>query len=421
MNARTQRAEIPNVNDDLAGARDVIIDWFINEAWKHRHPHPLIKGTCERLIAAGVPIYVFNAWVMTLHPDYFGVVHAWRDTEAEIKTNIGNHKVWNTPLVQNSPLTVIREGACAIRRKLCDPAWPREYQVLEDYADEGATDYAAMRLPSRRYKHNMVSIGTKRPGGFTTAELSLVDALLPYMARLTDIQALDFLATTLLDTYVGKDAGHEIMVGNIQRGDTHTIRAVIWLCDLRDFTTLSDTMPGAELIALLNDYFDCVGKPVRARGGEILKFIGDAMLAIFRIANEDELASACENALAAADEAQGLLGEMNEARLKASEHPIAFGIGLHVGDVMYGNIGVADRLDFTVIGPAVNLAARIEGLCRELGQTIILSEEFAQASGSEFESLGKHKLKGLVESRRVFAPRATSAEAKRKTIFRTGA
>ncbi|MCZ6863146.1 MAG: adenylate/guanylate cyclase domain-containing protein, partial [Alphaproteobacteria bacterium] len=258
-------------------------------------------------------------------------------------------------------------------------------------------------------------------GGFTTAELSLVDALLPYMARLTDIQALDFLATTLLDTYVGKDAGHEIMVGNIQRGDTHTIRAVIWLCDLRDFTTLSDTMPGAELIALLNDYFDCVGKPVRARGGEILKFIGDAMLAIFRIANEDELADACKNALEAADEAQGLLGEMNEARRKAGEHPIAFGIGLHVGDVMYGNIGAADRLDFTVIGPAVNLAARIEGLCRELGQTVILSEEFAQASGSDFESLGKHKLKGLAESRQVFAPRAAAGEAKRKTKAETRA
>jgi len=403
------KLSLPNVNEDYEAARAAIVDWYVNEAWQLTHPHALVRETCHRLNAAGVPIYVFNAWVMTLHPNYFGVVHAWEQGSDEITTRLGSHENWNTPMVQNTPLAVVRDdGASAIRRKLCDPAWPVEYPVLNDYAEAGATDYVAMRLPVSGKSFHMISTATRQPGGFTTAELALIDALTPHMARLTDIQALHYLSTTLLETYVGKDAGRRIMVGNIRRGSVETIRAVIWLCDMRDFTTLSDTLPGERLISLLNDYFDCVGPPVRERGGEILKFIGDAMLAIFRFDGEAGRTEACRHALEAAREAIGHVDALNARRGEAGEKPIGVGIALHLGDVMYGNIGAADRLDFTVIGPAVNLAARIEGLCRPLGERVLMSEAFAQASGGVHKSLGSHALKGVEREQAVYAPADTA-------------
>jgi adenylate cyclase len=396
---------IPDVNDDFDAARAALVEWYVNEAWRLTHPHSLVRETCRRLNAAGVPIYVFNAWVMTLHPNYFGVVHAWEQGSDEITTRVGSHENWNTPTVQNTPLAAVRDdGASAIRRKLCDPAWPMDYPVLQEYAENGATDYVAMRLPASGKSFYMISTATRQPGGFTTAELALIDALTPYMARLTDIQALRYLSTTLLETYVGTDAGHRIMVGNIRRGSVETIRAVIWLCDMRDFTRLSDTLPGEKLVALLNDYFDCVGPPVRERGGEILKFIGDAMLAIFRFDDDAARTAACENALAAARDAVARIDELNASRKDAAEKRIDVGIALHLGDVMYGNIGAADRLDFTVIGPAVNLAARIEDLCRPLGERVLMSEAFAKASGGAHKALGAHELKGLEMAQMVYAP-----------------
>ncbi len=409
MIARTDRTAIPNANDDLAGARDMIIDWFVNEAWRITSPKKLIAETCRWLLKAGVPMVRFNVFMFTLHPDFFGVLHQWSSKTGKVESRQGRHEVLKTRMFQDSPIRILESGASAMRRRLDAPGFVADYPILDEYKDAGATDYVLMALRFSNGSPNAITFTTERKGGFSTAELQLVGELLPYMARLAEVQSVTYLATTLLDTYVGKDAGGKVMVGNIRRGSVETIRAVVWLCDLRDFAILSEQMSGEALIGLLNDYFDCVGRPVRQRGGEILKFIGDAMLAIFRIANEDELDSACSNALEAADEAQGLLATMNEARRKAGEPPVAVGIGLHVGDVMYGNIGAADRLDFTVIGPAVNLAARIEGLCRELGRPVILSKEFAQASGAESESLGKHKLKGLAGNREVFAPRAAGA------------
>ena len=409
MIARTDRTAIPNANDDLAGARDMIIDWFVNEAWRITSPKKLIAETCRWLLKAGVPMVRFNVFMFTLHPDFFGVLHQWSGKTGKVESRQGRHEVLKTRMFQDSPIRILESGASAMRRRLDAPGFVADYPILDEYKDAGATDYVLMALRFSNGSPNAITFTTERKGGFSTAELQLVGELLPYMARLAEVQSVTYLATTLLDTYVGKDAGGKVMVGNIRRGSVETIRAVVWLCDLRDFAILSEQMSGEALIGLLNDYFDCVGRPVRQRGGEILKFIGDAMLAIFRIANEDELDSACSNALEAADEAQGLLATMNEARRKAGEPPVAVGIGLHVGDVMYGNIGAADRLDFTVIGPAVNLAARIEGLCRELGRPVILSKEFAQASGAESESLGKHKLKGLAGNREVFAPRAAGA------------
>jgi adenylate cyclase len=184
-----------------------------------------------------------------------------------------------------------------------------------------------------------------------------------------------------------------------------TIRAVIWLCDLRGFTALSERLPRDALIELLNEYLGAMCAALDAGGGEVLKLIGDALLGIFPVVAE-EPAAACNRALDAAQKAQAALAALNATRTEAGKPMIDYGVALHVGDVMYGNIGGENRLDFTVIGPAVNLAARIEGLCGELGRPVLLSADFVTASGVPAQALGTFVLKGLAEPQAIYAPSA---------------
>jgi adenylate cyclase len=206
----------------------------------------------------------------------------------------------------------------------------------------------------------------------------------------------------LLDTYVGRQSGGRVLEGQIQRGTGETIRAVIWLCDLRGFTGLSETLPRDELIDLLNCYFGPMCDAVMAEGGEVLKFIGDAMLAIFPI--KADTSGICGAALMAAERAQAALVEENRRREGLSLPRIEYGLALHVGDVLYGNIGSDTRLDFTVIGPAVNLTARIESMCRQLGRPLLLSSDFVKAGGIAALSLGAFPLRGVGVEQEIFVP-----------------
>ncbi len=408
--------DAPNVDADPDAARAWMVDWLVAEAWKIKSPRALIQETCARLCAAGVPLATFTAFVMTLHPDYFGVAHRWRRDGGEVTSGMGSHEVWDTPMLRLSPLQDIRDGADAYRWPIERLGGHPEYPVIDEYRDDGATDYCAMRLPFQDGSPQTITFTTRAPGGFTIAQLALVDSLLFYLARLTEVQAVNYLATVLLDTYVGRQSGARILKGRIRRGMGETIRAVILMTDLRGFTALTDRLPGDEVLALLNDYFDCLGKPVQERDGEILKFIGDALLAIFPVApNGDahagdaqagDAAAACRAALDAVRDAREAARELNEARAAAGQPPIDFGAALHIGDVMYGNIGTSGRLDFTVIGPAVNLAARIESLTKELGTPVLLSADFVAAAQAPAESLGRHPVKGVAEPVEVFRPAA---------------
>lgn len=225
--------------------------------------------------------------------------------------------------------------------------------------------------------------------------------MIPAVSFILEIQALRRMARTLLDTYVGRQSGGRVLDGQIRRGMGETVRAVIWLCDLRGFTSLSESLPRDALIETLNQYFGPMCDAVEANTGEVLKFIGDAMLAIFAVG--EDAATACRRALAAARTAQEDLAAANWQRTTAGLPPINYGIALHVGDVMYGNIGSDTRLDFTVIGPAVNLTARIELMCKELDRSLLLSAEFARASGIEADLLGEFVLKGVGAKQRIYA------------------
>lgn len=399
-------APLPDVNRDYDGALAAFTAWYVHEAPRIRSARQLVRETCERFVAHGVPLARFTALLLMLHPDHFGVAQRWYRGNPEVKTGRGSYEIWNRPVLQQSPYGEISRGAAAVRRRLTGPHARIDYDVLKEYAAEGCTDYVIMHLPFGDEGRHAAAFATDRPGGFTPAELAFMDAMLPHMARQSELLTLRYLTTTLLDTYVGRKAGERVLTGQIRRGSGETIRAAIWLSDLRGFTALSDRLPRDALLALLNGYFDCVGGAIDAAGGEILKFIGDAVLAIFPLGARYDLAVTARAALGAAENARAGLGDLR--KLPGGE-ALDFGLALHVGDVMYGNIGTSQRLDFTVIGPAVNLTARLESLAASLGEPILISAEIAKALGDGAESVGRHPLKGMAASVEAFRPTSSSS------------
>jgi adenylate cyclase len=302
----------------------------------------------------------------------------------------------------NSPIRIAYEGGGPVRCDLTAPPRSGDFAILADLRQDGYTDYVVYPVPFADGSFKALSLATKRRGGFDDEELALFEAAIPALAFNLEVQALRRTARTLLDTYVGPQSGGRVLEGQIRRGTGETIRAVIWLCDLRGFTDLSERLSRDTLIDLLNCYFGPMCEAVAAGGGEVLKFIGDAMLAIFPI--EADPGPICRTALTAAECAQAALAKENERREPEGLPRIDYGLALHVGDVMYGNIGSDTRLDFTVIGPAVNLTARIESMCRTLGRQLLLSSEFVKSSGVGAQSLGSFSLKGVAAKQELFVP-----------------
>ena len=388
---------------DFAAARAHMADWLAITGARITDPRELVRLTCEELVAVGVPLQQFNAYVLTLHPDYFGVAHHWEAGTGRVRTAVGTHDQWETRAVIDSPLQPLREGAAACRWYIEKLGPPAHFPPVIEYMEQGCTDYCAMKLPFSDQSDQAITFVTKAPGGFTTDQLRLVDSILPTLGQLTEVQAVRYLAEVLLDTYVGRQTGAEILAGNILRGHGRTLRAVILMTDLQGFTDVSNRLPRDTLIEHLNLYFDAFGEPVQSEGGEILKFIGDAMLAIFPVDDGNE-AERCDAALRAVQAGFDNIDRINQARGGEDAPRISAGAALHIGDVMYGNIGTARRLDFTVIGPAVNLVARIEGLTRDVGERILLSAEYAAVLPDRAEALGTHQVKGFDDAVGVFRP-----------------
>jgi adenylate cyclase len=284
---------------------------------------------------------------------------------------------------------------------LTTPADDPEFPILKDLRREGITDYVVLPVPFSDGTSKALSLATTRADGFSDDQITLFEAMIPAVSFNLEIQVLRRTARTLLDTYVGRQSGNRVLDGQIRRGMGETLPAVIWLCDLRGFTGLSESLPRDALIEMLNQYFGPMCDAVEANGGEVLKFVGDAMLAIFPIGTD--AASACRNALGAARMAKQSLANENRLRAAANLAQIDYGAALHIGDVMYGNIGSDTRLDFTVIGPAVNLTARIESMCKELDRSLLLSAEFVRASGVEACLLGEFVLKGVGAKQPIYA------------------
>jgi len=330
-----------------AEAINAISTWLMSEARLIGDTATLDQSIVDRLRDAGLPITRFTTGVPSLHPQVDSFSTLWELgkglTFRQFRLNPSS-----TQMLRDSPAFVVYEEGRAVRCRMETTPQHGEYPILADLRNAGLTDYLILPLPFSDGSNKAMSFATDRKGGFTDDEIAILEGIRHALAATMEVHHLRRMARVLMDTYVGPVAGRRVLEGAIKRGSGETIRAAIWFCDLKGFTSLSERLPAQLLIDMLNAYFDAVTPAIEAEGGEILKFIGD---------------------------------------------------------VLYGNVGGEKRLDFTVIGPAVNLASRLEGLTRELGRPVLVSAEFAALQAGGLEFLGEFAFKGVSETRKVYAPR----------------
>ena len=367
---------------------EAVVEWLDQGAPPARRPQDVLLGLCRRLVASGLPVYRVGVFVRTLHPNVLGRSFIWQADRDLVETNEVGHELLESEMFIRSPIRVVFADHTEVRRRLADPGCPRDFPILEDLEREGATDFLAVPLKFLGGEVHAATFATRRPTGFTEAELRALRRLLPPFTRVVEIYANMRKAQNILDAYLGPSAGARVLAGQIKRGDGEDIHAVIWFCDLRDSARLAQFMGRRQYLALLNEYFECVLGPVLERKGMVLRFIGDAALAIFPV--DGRPAEACESAVACAHEAIARMEKLNKKR----DSPLAFGIGLHLGEVTYGNVGTPTRIEFTVVGAAANEAARIESLCKTLGVSLLVSEPVARNLPRAWKSLGRHALRG---------------------------
>ncbi|WP_051615132.1 adenylate/guanylate cyclase domain-containing protein [Phyllobacterium sp. UNC302MFCol5.2] len=392
---------VPPLVGDLAwpAKRRKVLDWLVHATREERFIDNIFVELCNRLMEDGVPVARSTLHLRTHHPQWLGARILWKTglDKADIQTF--GYGIEETERYRNSPIDQIRSGVREIRWRLEEDSG-ETYPLYNELRSEGLTDYIAWPLYHTLGKEHVVTFAADAPGGFSDEHVAYLTDLLPALALVSEIRLKNRLARTLLETYVGPHASEQILAGATTRGSGVTVGAAILICDLRDFTGISDLWPRDDVIELLNGYFDAMSEPIARHGGEILKFMGDGLLAIFPLS--DPLA--CRNLLQAINEAQTALAALNEDLVGKGRNPLGYGIGVHVGDVMYGNIGSRSRLDFTVIGPAVNIASRLESLTKEIKRPVLLSKAFVEMAdcGNEFESLGSHRLRGLERPFDVF-------------------
>jgi adenylate cyclase len=378
-----------------------VVDWLIDGARSAPEPHQVLEQCCERLIDCGIPLWRVAVFVRTLHPNIPGRAFVWR-RDGPVQMRPADFELFESEEFRNSPVAGVHQGGVAIRRRIADRDCPMDFAVLGELRGEGVTDYLASPLFFTNGAIQVATFTTRRPGGFTEPQIAGLEAILSPLARVAEVRALRREAVNLLDTYVGHQAGTRILDGQIRRGHFEAIEAAIWLSDMRGFTASADRLPLTTLIDLLNRYFDCQVPAILEAGGEVLKFMGDGLLAIFPVDGGD-LGPACARALAAALDARERVAKMPAPEGLAGGDGVRFGLALHVGEVLYGNVGSGNRLDFTCIGPAVNLAARLEGLAGKLGRTIVASGDFAAHCPGALEPIGAFEVAGLSAAQPVFA------------------
>jgi len=376
-----------------------VIDWLAGGAISGSRSEDVLAELCQRMVACGIPLWRVAVFVTTLHPDVMGRSFTWR-AESGVTTSEALFAIMDTDVYRNSPFTAVYASRQPMRRRLADSDCPVDFAVLRDLKADGVTDYAAFPLLFTDGTLHVATWSTRQPGGFTAKQFADLESVIAPLARVAEIRALRRTAGNLIDTYVGHQTGERIMAGKIRRGYVEAIRAAIWLSDMRGFTTLSERLPPQALIDRLNRYFECQVPAILGHGGEVLKFMGDGLLAIFPIAGEAGADEVCGRALSCAREFGRRIAALPPAN--GDEAPIRFGLALHLGEVMYGNIGGGNRLDFTCIGPAVNLAARLEKVAAKLGEAIVASADFAGRFPDQFRSLGEHSVAGFAAPQNVF-------------------
>jgi adenylate cyclase len=403
---------------------DPILRWLLTKGRFAPDTSALLMGLARQLCDAGFDLLRANIQPRTLHPEVEFMIYVWRrqtaPTELAPEARVVDETIQHGEfgVVQAvtlahgrlqskaflaSPLYALYMGKPSVRALLVKDAPNYEYPILRDLASAGGTDYAAWPLRlSDGTVDAFFSVTTRKAAGFTDDDLARLEALVEPLAACVEVYLRGHIARSLLRTYLGRDPGEAVLAGHVTRGDVTRHEAAIWFSDMRGFTQVSSAIAPTDLVSWLNDYFDAVAKAIGEHGGEILKFIGDAILAVFPVTAERSRADACATAVRAALAANAELDALNATRAGQGLPELAHGIGLHVGEVQYGNIGARGRLDFTVIGQAVNLASRIESLGGKLGRRTLASKELATLSGAAFTQVGAFELKGIPGEQAVF-------------------
>jgi len=395
-----QKVDSPHANP-IAG-------WLLREAAQAPSPDRLVEQFCECLLQNGVPVARMTVIIPTLHPQVFASVFVWREDDRRVRTIFEPHDILRQPKFAKSPFAPIINGAGGIRRRLEGDEIELDFPVVRDLHAEGATDYIAIPFHFSDGQINVMSMTSFAPGGFTTAHLGNIYEIMPALGRMFEVHAQRRISVGLLDTYLGHNTGKRVLQGEIKLGDGQLIHAVIWFCDLRNSTQLSGSMDADSYLMNLNRFFTAMAGAIIDSGGEILSYIGDAVLAIFPIADAErsadrgmDAAEACSRAIAAATAAGERIAKANET---SPDLPtLQYGIGLHIGDVTYGNIGIPERLQFTVIGSAANEASRIEGMTKEIGVPVLVSSMFAGSYPGKLAFKGAHALKGVSGKHDLYA------------------
>lgn len=380
-----------------------IIDWLVEGAPGAPLSQDILLRLAEKLVASGLPLSRAAVFVMTLHPNVMGRGFYWRRGATEVQVGEAPYSVLDSDEYQKNPAAYVVHTGEEIHRRLADADCPIDFPMLTELRDDGITDYLMIPLVFTDGQVHAASFSTEQAGGFSAPELEAIRKIRAPLSRLAEVMALRRVARNLLDAYLGHQSGEKVLAGKIRRGDGEDIHAVIWFCDLRGSTPLADSMTRGEFLELLNVYFDCMAGAILDGGGEVLRFIGDAALAIFPVQLESaSYTETCNKAVAAANDAIARMAKINAERTAAGAPELEFGIGLHLGDVMYGNIGTAERIEFSVIGAAANEAARIEGMCKLLGNNFLISEEVEKHLEERWHSLGKHALRGVGDEIEIF-------------------
>ena len=397
--------------------QDSVAAWILNEGRRLADPKAFFDGLTAAFLRAGVPADRAMFSLRMIHPQAMAAGFEWH-VDRPTTEILRDHTIQFSDAYLLSPVKRIHDGEDFVHARLSGSGASDEFPLYAELRREGFTDYAAFAVVFGSGLRNVLTLQTRRPRGFSEAQIELVRAALPLVALVFEMHSGRRIAEAVLDTYVGRLASRRILAGEIRRGQGERINAVIWFADLRGFTALSDLRPTDEVIAALNQFFDALGGAVEGHGGQILKFMGDGLLAIFPVEDAAFRHYACRQALEAALAAHASVDKLNSGRAATGAPILRFNVGLHVGVVVYGNIGSATRLDFTAIGPAVNLTVRIESLGGKLGAPVVMSEAFAAyvRDGNPVVSLGHHSVKGLMAPPELFtlaafavAPAASAA------------
>ena len=373
----------------------------------------------------GVPVDRASCSVPTLHPEMRSVQLVWTNPLGEVTSGGGvtegggppsvskndvvavprTYAAVTSPMFARSPMRPLYEGrASVIREHILPGPAGRTYEILDELAEEGFSDYlATITQAENPWERAPLTWATRHPGGFSDEHVEGLLGLVPLLTLLLAMNAQRTSTRSLLATYLGADAASRVLDGHIRRGDVVDIEAAVCFCDLRNFTTLSQELSQADLLDLLDDAFEAVVTAVEAEQGDVLKFIGDAVLAVFRVDPTRGPADAVARAYRAGQDTLRRVRETSDTRVAAGKSPLEMGLSVHLGRVAYGNIGGPRRLDFTVIGAAVNLASRLEGMCRTLGHPMVMSDDAARhlADVSLFDT-GSHALKGIPAPVRIW-------------------